>query len=64
MARILVTADDARETFLDEKYVRPVHLESEQSAKQLLDRIGWAIRDAEGRLTRKIRATKGKDSGP
>ena len=47
MARIMVQTDNNHVTLLDEKNVRPIHLESELSAGQLLDRIGWAIREAE-----------------
>jgi hypothetical protein len=47
MARIVVQADDQRTVLLDEKEVRPVHLNDEHSAAQLLERLEWAIRDAE-----------------
>jgi len=48
MARIMVQSDDQRTVLLDEKQVRPEHLNNQHSAKQLLERLLWAIRDAEG----------------
>ena len=53
MARVMVQTDNNHVTLLDEKNVRPVHLESELSAGQLLDRIGWAIREAERHTARR-----------
>jgi hypothetical protein len=50
MARIVVQTDDARETLLDERTVSSVQLESKQSAAQLLERIAWAIDDADARI--------------
>ena len=49
MARIIVTADvpaapDAP-VLLDES-VQPVHLRDEHSARQLLERLAWALGDA------------------
>jgi len=50
MARILITADpgDTREgpVLLDER-VLPIHLTDGHAAEQLVERIGWAINDAE-----------------
>jgi hypothetical protein len=50
MARIIVTADtrgtDERRILLDEA-VRPEHMSDEHSASQLLERLGWAVTDAE-----------------
>ncbi|HXB63594.1 MAG TPA: hypothetical protein VNV42_01845 [Solirubrobacteraceae bacterium] len=50
MPRVLVTTDrptqsDAR-VLLDEQ-VHPVHLSSDHSATQFIERLGWAINDAE-----------------
>jgi hypothetical protein len=50
MARIIVTADsseqrDAR-VVLEER-VYPVHLASDHSAAQLIERLAWAVSDAE-----------------
>ena len=50
MARILVQADDERTVLLDEKEVRPAHLNDEHSAMQLLERVEWAIRDEDRRV--------------
>jgi hypothetical protein len=51
MARIIVTTDptDHRDApvLLDER-VHPVHLADDHSAAQLIERLGWAINDAEG----------------
>ena len=55
MARILVQDDDQRMVLLDEKEVRPVHLHDEHSAAQLLERLEWAIRDAERRKVGALR---------
>jgi hypothetical protein len=50
MARIIVTADsrgsDEQRILLDEG-VRPEHMSDEHSASQLLERLGWAVTDAE-----------------
>jgi hypothetical protein len=50
MPRIIVTKDPHEgqppETLLDE-FVDPVHLESEHSADQFVERLGWAIVDAQ-----------------
>jgi hypothetical protein len=49
MARIIVTADvpAARDAsvLLDES-VQPLHLSDEHSARQLLERLAWALNDA------------------
>jgi len=52
MARVMVQTDQNHLLLVDETTVRPIHRRSDQSAGQLLDRIGWAIRDAERRTTR------------
>jgi hypothetical protein len=50
MARIIVTADtrgsDEQRILLDER-VCPAHMSDEHSAAQLLERLGWAVSDAE-----------------
>jgi hypothetical protein len=50
MARIIVMADrvprDAPAVLLDES-VEPVHLATGHAAMQLIERLGWAISDAE-----------------
>lgn len=55
MARIVVQTDDARQTLLDERDISGVQLESERSAVQLLERIAWAIDDANARIAAKRR---------
>ena len=50
MPRVVVTAEHAERgsaaVLLDEQ-VHAVHLSTEHSAKQLIERLGWAITDAE-----------------
>jgi hypothetical protein len=50
MPRVVVTAEHAERgiapVLLDEQ-VHAVHLSTEHSAKQFIDRLGWAITDAE-----------------
>jgi hypothetical protein len=50
MARILITAEPGETqkgpVVLDER-VLPIHLTDGHSAEQLIERIGWAINDAE-----------------
>ncbi len=51
MARIIVTTDptELRDAaiLLDER-VYPVHLASDHAAAQLIERLRWAVTDAEG----------------
>jgi hypothetical protein len=60
MARILVQADDRRTVLLDERDVKPEHINSEHSAVQLFERLEWAVRD-EGR---RIKARRPRRSRP
>ncbi len=53
MARVVVQTDKNHVPVLDETNVRPIRQRSDQSAGQLLDRIGWAIPDAERRTARR-----------
>jgi hypothetical protein len=50
MARIIVTTDGGAQSgapvLLDER-VYPVHLASDHAAAQLIERLSWAIKDAE-----------------
>ncbi|MGE5407520.1 MAG: hypothetical protein ACM3NV_02805 [Syntrophothermus sp.] len=63
MAQILVVTDapdGSRETLFSER-LDAVHLESRQSGEQLLERVRWALRDAQSlkrrdRLRRRGRA--------
>ena len=48
MARILVQADDEQTVLLDERDVRPAHVNDEHSAAQLLQRLEWAVTDEAG----------------
>jgi hypothetical protein len=49
MARIIVQSDGPDSTtLLDERHVRSFHMEGE-SAMHLLERLAWAIEDAERR---------------
>ncbi len=50
MPRVMVIADSAPEEaplIVLNEYVRSVHVTSEHAAAQLLERVGWAIQDAE-----------------
>jgi hypothetical protein len=51
MPRVLVLASDGAErddaTVLFNEYVHPVHLSSDHSAMQFIERLSWAISDAE-----------------
>ncbi|HUH80273.1 MAG TPA: hypothetical protein VLZ06_03005 [Solirubrobacteraceae bacterium] len=64
MARILITAErgETREppVLLDER-VLPIHLTDGHAAEQLVERIGWAINDAE-ELARQDHAGPGEVS--
>lgn len=50
MARIIVTADpgeqEGTQVVLEER-VYPVHLASDHAAAQLIERLAWAVGDAE-----------------
>jgi hypothetical protein len=51
MARIIVTTDPTEQSggasvLMDER-VHPVHLSSDHSAAQLVERLAWAVRDAD-----------------
>jgi hypothetical protein len=52
MARIIVTADPRADrvapVLLDES-VSSIHLEDQHNAAQLVERVGWAIIDAESK---------------
>ena len=50
MARIIVTSDQgapAESRVLLEESVQPVHLSSDHAARQLIERLAWALGDAE-----------------
>jgi len=46
MARVLVT-DDSGERVLWDEEVRRVHFEDEHSGRQVVERLAWAVADAE-----------------
>ncbi|HXN38930.1 MAG TPA: hypothetical protein VN892_12900 [Solirubrobacteraceae bacterium] len=49
MAKIIVTSDQAGQgapVFLEES-VYPVHVSTEHAARQLIERLTWALNDAE-----------------
>ena len=55
MARVIVLPNAvnlaegfSRSVVLDER-VDPIHLEDEQSSLQFIERVAWAIQEAEGR---------------
>ena len=47
MARVIVTADEDTDVVLLEERVYPVHLENKLSSLQVIERLAWAIDDAE-----------------
>ena len=49
MARIIVTPDDQSDVVLLDERVYPIHLENELSSLQVIERLAWAVQDAEGR---------------
>jgi hypothetical protein len=53
MALVMVQTDENHVILVDEKNVRPIHLGSERSAGQVLERIGWTIGDAERQTARR-----------
>ncbi|HTQ67058.1 MAG TPA: hypothetical protein VMI13_00055 [Solirubrobacteraceae bacterium] len=50
MARVIVTTDptpDRAAPVLMDESVYSIHLDNEHNSSQLVERLGWAIRDAE-----------------
>jgi hypothetical protein len=49
MPRVIVTTDHAQRdgTVLFDEQVHSVHLSTDHSARQFVERLGWAISDAE-----------------
>jgi hypothetical protein len=50
MPRVMVTTDQAElgdATVLLDEQVHPIHLSGDHSAMQFIERLGWAISDAE-----------------
>ena len=48
MARVIVTPDEQTDVVLLEERVYPVHLENRLSSLQVIERLAWAVEDAEG----------------
>ncbi|HEX4188841.1 MAG TPA: hypothetical protein VHY83_13170 [Solirubrobacteraceae bacterium] len=47
MARVIVTPDEETDVVLLEERVYPVHLENKLSSLQVIERLAWAVDDAE-----------------
>jgi hypothetical protein len=47
MARIIVTPDEQSDVVLLDENVYPVHLDNELSSLQVIERLAWAVCDAE-----------------
>jgi hypothetical protein len=47
MARVIVTPDEQTDVVLLEERVYPVHLENRLSSLQVIERLAWAVEDAE-----------------
>jgi hypothetical protein len=47
MARIIVTPDERSDVVLLDERVYPIHLENELSSLQVVERLAWAVQDAE-----------------
>ena len=47
MARVIVTPDEETDVVLLEERVYPVHLETKLSSQQVIERLAWAVDDAE-----------------
>jgi hypothetical protein len=47
MARVIVTPDEETDVVLLEERVYPVHLETKLSSLQVIERLAWAVEDAE-----------------
>jgi hypothetical protein len=47
MARIIVTPDEHSDIVLLDESVYPIHLENELSSLQVIERLAWAVQDAE-----------------
>jgi hypothetical protein len=47
MARVVVTDDSGDRVLMDEQ-VQKVHLENQHSSLQVIERLVWAVEDADG----------------
>jgi hypothetical protein len=52
MARIIVTPDEQDDVVLLDERVYPIHLENKLSSLQVIERLAWAVEDAEQGSTR------------
>jgi hypothetical protein len=55
MARIIVTPDDHSDVVLLDEHVYPVHLENKLSSLQVVERLAWAVEDAEAGADDRVR---------
>src|SRR3982074_3627589 len=49
MARVIVTPDEETDVVLLDENVYPVHLENKLSSLQVIERLAWAVDEAEAR---------------
>ena len=47
MARIIMTPDDDSDVVLLDERVNPIHLRNEFSSLQVIERLAWAVEDAD-----------------
>jgi hypothetical protein len=47
MARIIVTPDEQSDQVPLDEHVYPIHLENKLSSPQVIERLAWAVEDAE-----------------
>jgi hypothetical protein len=47
MARIIVTPDERNDVVLLDERIYPIHLENKLSSMQMIERLAWAVEDAE-----------------
>jgi hypothetical protein len=47
MARIIVTPDERNDVVLLDERIYPIHLANELSSLQMIERLTWAVEDAE-----------------
>jgi hypothetical protein len=63
MARIIVTPDEQSDVVLLDEHVYPVHLENKLSSLQVIERLAWAVDDAEaGSGSERKRAIRGQST--
>jgi hypothetical protein len=55
MARIIVTPDEQSDGVLLDEHVYPIHLANKLSSLQVIERLAWAVEDAEA-----VSASEGK----